>query len=125
MQPRYLRFETDKRAPAYLRLWARVFDAKFKGDKELTLKLLREATAGFVAITDVPGNCFIQELEELYPEAVVIVVNRDKHRWFKSVEMIADVATPRWLHYFLAPIPGWRWFPHMVDCFKKAQVFPS
>jgi hypothetical protein len=109
--------------PGYLRLWSRVFDARLKGDRELTLKLLREATAGFVAITDVPGNCFIPELQELYPEAVVLVVNRDKHRWFKSIEMIVNASTPAWLSVFLAPMPGWRWFSHMVHCFQIAQVF--
>jgi hypothetical protein len=108
---------------AYIRLWASVFEAKFKGDKELTLKLLRKATAGFVAITDVPGNCLISELQELYPEAIVIVVNRDKHKWFKSIEMVSNAASPPWLRYFLAPVPGWRWFVHMIDCFIKAQVY--
>lgn len=86
------------------------------------LKLLREATAGFVAITDVPGNCFIPELQELYPEAEVIVVNRDRDRWFASIEMIKG-AVPPWLGYLLAPCPGWRWFYHLIVCCYKAWVF--
>jgi len=111
----------DQKTPleAYQRLWASVFKAKFEGNKELTLKLLREATAGFVAITDVPGNCLIPELQELYPDAEVIVVNRDKHDWFKSIGVVKD-AVPPWLSYFLAPMPGWRWFTHLISCFYTA-----
>ena len=99
-----------------------MFKAKFEGKKEVALKLLREATAGFVAITDVPGNCLIPELQELYPNAEVIVVNRDKHDWFKSIGVVKD-AVPPWLPYFLAPMPGRRWFPHLISCFYTAEVY--
>ncbi|KAK4102320.1 hypothetical protein N658DRAFT_506507 [Parathielavia hyrcaniae] len=110
------------REDAYPRLWARVFDAKFKGDKALTLQLLREATAGFVAITDYPGVCFIAELQELYPEALVVLVNRDKDRWYKSFEMVAKEATPPKLRFLLAPVPTWRWFPYIINCIIKAEL---
>ncbi|KAK3308719.1 uncharacterized protein B0T15DRAFT_116694 [Chaetomium strumarium] len=103
------------REDAYVKLWHEIFEARKAGDKARTLKLLREATAGFVAITDVPGNCLIPELRELYPEAQVIVVNRDKERWFASIRLIVQQATPWWLRYLLAPCPGWRWFAPVID----------
>jgi hypothetical protein len=61
-----------------VKLWSRIFDAR--QDKPRLLKLLREATEGFVAITDAPGNCFIEELLELYFDAKVICVRRDRER---------------------------------------------
>ncbi|KAL2024232.1 hypothetical protein VTK56DRAFT_9388 [Thermocarpiscus australiensis] len=107
------------REDAYVKLWYRVFQAREAGDKPRMLKLLREATAGFVAITDVPGNCLIEELQELYPDAEVIVVNRNKDRWWASISMIINQATPWWLRYLLAPCPGWRWFVPLIDYFSK------
>lgn len=107
---------------AYLRLWHQVFEAREAGDRPRMLKLLREATAGFVAITDVPGNSLIEEFQELYPDARVIVVRRDPERWWKSMKMIAGRVTPWWLRPLLAPCPGWRWLPTLLDHFMKAYV---
>lgn len=109
------------REDAYLRLWHRVFQAKEAGDKPRMLKLLREATAGFVAITDVPGNALIRELQELYPDAKVIVVNRNKERWWTSMRMIVNQVTPWWLRYLLAPCPGWRWLATILDDIGRAS----
>ena len=102
---------------AYPKLWTRIYEARHAGDKPKVLKLLREATAGFVGITDLPGNDFISELQELYPDAEVIVVTRDPERWWKSVEMIMNTTTPPWLGFLLLPCPTWRWFPGLISWF--------
>ncbi|PGH36047.1 hypothetical protein GX50_01059 [[Emmonsia] crescens] len=48
-----------------------IFTARARHDRPRLLKLLHEATAGFVAITDAQGNYFVAELLELYPDAEV------------------------------------------------------
>ncbi|KAF2022138.1 hypothetical protein BU24DRAFT_488417 [Aaosphaeria arxii CBS 175.79] len=66
------------REDSYVKLWSQAFSTRY--DRPRLLKLLREATAGFVAITDAPGNCFVPELLELYPDARVIAVRRNRAR---------------------------------------------
>lgn len=80
----------------------------------MLLKLLKEATAGFVAITDAPGNVFIEELLELYPDAEVVAVRRNRERWWKSWESVTNTAGQGFLNWFLAPVPGKRWYPKLV-----------
>ncbi|KAF2256708.1 hypothetical protein BU26DRAFT_473168 [Trematosphaeria pertusa] len=104
---------------AYVKLWSQVFAARH--DKPRLLKLLREATAGFVAITDAPGNCFVEELLELYPDAEVVCVRRDPEKWWKSWSSVSMQAEPGWLAWFLAPVPGKRWFPRIVVQFMEQQ----
>jgi hypothetical protein len=83
------------------------------------LKLLREATAGFVAITDAPGNCFIAELLGLYPDAEVVCVRRNPVKWWKSWEPVTEQAGAGFLNWFLAPVPGKRWYPKLVARFSE------
>jgi hypothetical protein len=47
---------------------------------------------GFVAIADAPGNCFIAELLELYPDAEVVCVRRNPVKWWKSWEPVTKRA---------------------------------
>lgn len=95
-----------------MKLWSRIFSARH--NKPLLLKLLREATAGFVAITDAPGNCFVEELLELYPNAQVICVRRNRENWWKSWESVTKTAGAGFLSWFLAVVPGKRWYPKLV-----------
>ncbi|KAF2733204.1 hypothetical protein EJ04DRAFT_396055, partial [Polyplosphaeria fusca] len=109
------------REDAYVRLWSRIFDAHAKNDRNLLLKILHQATAGFVAITDAPGNCFIEELLELYPEAEVVCVRRDKDRWWQSWKAVTNTAGQGFLRGFLLVVPGKRWFPVLVQQFLGQQ----
>lgn len=110
---------------AYVRKWIKVYELRH--DRPNLLKALREATRGFVAIADVPGNHFIEELQELYPEAKVVDVNRDPVKWWASLENVINKASPWWLHYFLLPMPGWRWFPRAIECMTQRYeiLYPS
>ncbi|ORY67540.1 P-loop containing nucleoside triphosphate hydrolase protein [Pseudomassariella vexata] len=103
------------REDAFPRKWMQAYNARRAGDKELTLKLLRELTAGYVGITDLPGIGFIGELQEIYPEAKVLLVTRDPVKWWRSVEPVARNSTVWWLPYVIFPVPGWRWFPSLVE----------
>ncbi|KAK7416605.1 hypothetical protein QQX98_005076 [Neonectria punicea] len=107
------------REDAYVKLWSEIFAARH--DKARLLKLLRQATAGFVAITDAPGNCFISELLELYPDAEVFCVQRNPVTWWKSWESVTKQAGAGFLNWFLAPVPGKRWYPKLVSQFLEQQ----
>lgn len=94
-----------------------------KDDKPKRLEALREATRGFVAIADTPGTQFIEDLCELYPDAKVVCWRRDSQRWWKSMEQMIKHSMPVWLGWYLAPVPGWRWFPAvMKEMSKKYDI---
>lgn len=105
----------------YVKLWTEVFDARH--DRPQLLKLLRKATAGFVAITDAPGNVFVEELLEIYPDAEVVCVERDRAKWWKSWASVTEQAGAGFLNYFLMPVPGKRWYPKLVTQFLEQLVF--
>jgi hypothetical protein len=72
-----------------------------------------------VAITDAPGNCFVEELLEIYPDAEVVCVRRNRERWWKSWESVTNTAGQGFLNWFLAPVPGKRWYPKLVTQFLE------
>lgn len=72
-----------------------------------------------MAITDAPGNVFIEELLELYPEAEVVCVERDRAKWWKSWASVTEQAGAGFLNYFLMPVPGKRWYPKLVTQFLE------
>lgn len=96
---------------AYVKLWCDAFTNR--DNKPVLMKLLREATAGFAAVTDVPTNAFIAELVELYPDAKVVLVTRDPDRWFNSMQTLLKdgYGSMLVLKAMLWPCPGWRWAP--------------
>ncbi|PHH74842.1 hypothetical protein CDD82_4745 [Ophiocordyceps australis] len=101
------------REEAYIKLWCEIY--RTRDNRPVLLKLLRQATQGFVAITDAPGIFFIPELLEIYPDAKVVLVTRDPQRWLQSIEhLISNVnwVRPWWLFsLLLAPLPSWRLLP--------------
>ncbi|KAK7750677.1 hypothetical protein SLS62_007377 [Diatrype stigma] len=103
---------------AYCRTWIRAYEAKRRGDREQTLKHVREATRGFVGTVDMPTLDFIPEMLELYPEAKVI--RRDPERWARSLAGVSKNASPWWLRYVMWPVPGWRWFPTFIDNYAES-----
>ena len=68
-------------------LWCEALNAKYHGQgnnwgREEFDKLL----GNYDGIADVPGNCFVQELVAAYPEAKVVLSNRDVEGWLKSMD---------------------------------------
>lgn len=86
-----------------------------------TLKHLRDATRGFVGTTDLPTIDFIPELIELYPDAKVVLVRRDPVTWWRSTENLGKQVALSWLRYVMAPIPGWRRLPYLLDEFAESM----
>lgn len=69
-------------------MWVEAINAKYHGDTSVTLdrdfwdKLLGHVAA----VTDTPANMFAKELIESYPEAKVVLVERDVDVWYPSFE---------------------------------------
>ena len=72
-----------------------------------------------MAVTDAPANCFVAELQELYPEAEVICVNRDRKRWWLSWKSVSNSASQGFLSLLLLPVPGKRWYSKLVAQFQE------
>ena len=111
--PTYHGFEIHANKPD-CDMWVEAFDAKYQRTPEArkegkwSTKQWREffdKLLGHVsAVTDLPCNCFGPELIAAYPEAKVILVERDVDAWYKSWEnaLIKGLETPYldWLIMF-------------------------
>lgn len=106
----------------YCSTWIKAYEARDTGDKETTLKLVREATAGFVGTADLPPSDFMPEMVELYPEAKVVLVRRDPVKWWNSIAALTSRTTPAWLGPLLAPIPGWRYLPSFASHYSRSTL---
>lgn len=76
-----------------LEQWTRLIDAKYgKGDYRkgrdksqiLNRHEFEKVLGNYMAVADLPGSLFAVELAQLYPDAKVIVLNRDPDSWFRS-----------------------------------------
>lgn len=69
----------------HAQLWIRAFEAKYSG-KGSFIKADWDALLGqSQACCDIPAALFSAELSEVYPEAKVIILNRDPEEWYESV----------------------------------------
>ncbi|KAK2603199.1 hypothetical protein N8I77_009673 [Diaporthe amygdali] len=110
------------RGDDYCSIWIKAYEARNAGDKEQTLKLVREATAGFVGTADLPPADFIPEMMEVYPNAKVVLVRRDPVKWWNSIAALTSRTTPAWLGIVLAPIPGWRYIPSFANEYSRSTL---
>lgn len=60
-------------------------------------------------MTDLPATDFVPEL--LYPDAKVVLVTRERNRWWETFGKVLSMLT--------APIPGLRWFSGAVVHWRK------
>ncbi|KKA31085.1 hypothetical protein TD95_001794 [Thielaviopsis punctulata] len=65
-------------------LWTRAIDAKYNNKGTFTREDWDELLGSYQAITDVPGSFFGVELAAAYPEAKIIILNRDPEKWYES-----------------------------------------
>ncbi|PNY26920.1 Uncharacterized protein TCAP_03149 [Tolypocladium capitatum] len=107
---------------SYAKLWCEIM--RNRNNKPVLMKLLREATAGFVGITDAPGIMFLPELLELYPDAKVVLITRDPDRWFESMApVMKNAGINLWvLRTLLFPCPTWRWAPVFLPLFGEKEM---
>lgn len=92
--PTYHGFEMHANKPDN-RMWIEAFDAKYQRTAEAKARPWKtedwrkffDALLGHVsAVTDLPCNVFGPELMAAYPEAKVVLVERDVDSWYKSWE---------------------------------------
>ncbi|UJO20298.1 uncharacterized protein CLAFUR5_10030 [Fulvia fulva] len=74
--------------PKDCEMWQEAINAKYFGDTSITLdRAFWDKLLGHVsAVTDMPCNMFGPELIAAYPEAKVILVERDVDKWYPSFE---------------------------------------
>lgn len=71
--------------PEQCREWLAAWDAKANGlGKTLDRHYWNKILEGYTAVTDMPAVCFSEELIEAFPEAKVVLVQRDEEAWFRS-----------------------------------------
>ncbi|KAM0201818.1 hypothetical protein ACHAPA_009556 [Fusarium lateritium] len=70
-----------------LSLWREALDAKFYGKGKPWGREEFDKILGFYdAVVDIPAICFVGELVAAYPEAKVIVTQRDTDSWLKNMD---------------------------------------
>jgi hypothetical protein len=95
------------------------FPPKSPSDKKQIHDLLKQRLDGYTAVTDAPSTGLVEELLEVYPDALVICTVRDPDAWFKSMEVVRDASTRWFLRFVLFPIPGMRYFVDYIDGMKN------
>ena len=90
-------------------MWISAFDAKFCGKGEpFTRVEWDKLLAEYGAVTDVPALAFSEELISVYPEAKVVLMERDIEKWYKSFDdAVVKVMWGRWGHWIASCDP---WF---------------
>lgn len=71
---------------------------------------IKELMDGYVACTDLPSYAFVEELMDIYPDAVVICTIRDPDKWWASIAPIIEKGNRALLQWIFAPIPTLRMF---------------
>ncbi|KAJ5374315.1 hypothetical protein N7517_006321, partial [Penicillium concentricum] len=84
--------------PRDCEMWLRAMRAKYDGVGEPFVKQDWDQLLGdYQAVCDVPTACFAEELMTAYPNAKIILTNRDIDAWFDSVQktLVANAFTRR------------------------------
>lgn len=110
---------------AHIKQWIKTLEhtpAKTSGDKEFVLKNVKELMDGFVGCTDLPGNVFVTELMEIYPDAKVICTVRDPDKWWASLAPVVEHGNLAVLNLMLTFVPTLRWFRRYHDVLDEGQL---
>ncbi|CZT16077.1 uncharacterized protein RCC_01917 [Ramularia collo-cygni] len=107
-------------------MWGEAFAAKYFGDTSTVLdRNFWDKMLGHVsATTDTPANCFGPELIASYPEAKVILVERDVDAWYTSFDQAVIVSNeiPHWFRALLEQLSEKAWkLRHIIPGIMKGQ----
>lgn len=71
-----------------------IFPAKTPAERKVMQCLLKERFDGYAAATDTPACGLVEELLELYPDAMVICTLRETpEQWVKRMESVSNAST--------------------------------
>ena len=88
-------------------MWKEALRAKYKGYGTFGRAEWDQLLGHVAAVTDAPCNIFGPELIETYPEAKVVLVEREIESWFKSWETLIDAAFSPLLRVLSYTDPLW------------------
>ncbi|KAH7150374.1 P-loop containing nucleoside triphosphate hydrolase protein [Dactylonectria estremocensis] len=71
--------------PSHSPEWIRAIEAKYAGKGTFTRADWDRLLGNCQAVCDVPAAFFGAELAEAYPDAKVVILNRDPEKWYESV----------------------------------------
>ncbi|KAJ7435444.1 hypothetical protein B0H11DRAFT_2113750 [Mycena galericulata] len=71
-------------------MWMEAFAAKYQGKGKFGRAEFDKLLGHCMAVTDAPCNAFAPELIEAYPEAKVILVERDLEAWYTSFNIVLE-----------------------------------
>lgn len=84
--PTYHAFNLWADSEDHIKGWNRAMDAKYHGKGTFTRYDWDEILGQYTAIVDAPASFFAVELAEAYPDAKVVVLNRDPEAWLQSCQ---------------------------------------
>ena len=90
-------------------------------EKNFVMATLRNHFTGYVGTTDMPGQVFVEECLELWPDAKVVVTIRDKDRWAESLTRVAKQSRMGFLKTILIPVPTMRWYVTYLDALNAGR----
>lgn len=94
------------------------FPPKSPTGKKLIHDILKERFDGYAATTDAPAAGLVQDLLEIYPDAIVICTIRDPDSWVKSMETVSNASTLWFLRFVLFPLSGMRYFVDYINVLR-------
>lgn len=103
--------------------WIRAFEAKYEAKGEFTKADWDRLLGHCQACCDLPAAVFGAELAELYPEAKVVILNRDPDAWYESVlESVDKAMAPSGLGDALSRLYVFLFDPQMRNWIRFTRV---
>jgi hypothetical protein len=114
-------------------MWNGALDAKLYGKGDPFTRTEWDALLGpYAAVSDAPAIVFTEDLMAAYPDAKVVLVERDVERWYKSFNdtVIENTWNPvtQWLRgrnaHLVGPLGNthMRWMEGWMDCHGKEEM---
>lgn len=100
--------------PSWIKLLSH-YPPEGEADRKLIFDILKQRYDGYAALTDPTVSGVVEELMELYPDAVVICTDRDCEGWVKSMESVQNASTMWFLRFVLFPLPGMGHFVNYIN----------
>ncbi|KXT18750.1 hypothetical protein AC579_2731 [Pseudocercospora musae] len=89
-------------------IWIPALKAKFERNEKVGRETFDKVLGHCSAVTDAPCIVFWEELIDAYPEAKIVLVERDEEKWLRSCEGLTDgTFNPLLVYIFRYTDPFW------------------